>query len=455
MIIDDTTGAGDAARPALGTVLDAHARGYAQAVRLQLADLGPEVVDELTDGLEADLAEAYTDASAPLDGVPGRPDAADDVALDLAAHFGAAAAYAAELRTAAGLPLALPDAPGRSGKRSFAARRALVADRWRRAWHPVTSTPQWDRLRVLGRELRPAWWVARGWLVGAVLVAWFTDGRPSLVPGGVGELMAMSLAALVSVQWSRGHWLPVGWRARTTVAASVVAVLAVPAVASATYDGSVHGSTGGGGSYDAGYAAAQNDASSVGYGGYSGDDGVWVDGMQVSNLFAYDAHGDPIKDVQLFDDRGRPVRTMTDDGAQQAWSVPDVEGTWFFRPATADDGRSRWNVYPLRALPEAGMEWSDDGSEVQPPVGTQPEAMPWPFLKAPTSLEGAGAREDASEGDPGGGDADEGADGTATTPSTGGGATSERDGAAKGGRESSSAGAATDVRTSTAVAAGR
>ncbi|MFP3714969.1 hypothetical protein [Puerhibacterium sp. TATVAM-FAB25] len=44
-----------------GNLLDAHVRGYAQAVRLHLADLGPEVVEDLTDGLEADLAEALAD----------------------------------------------------------------------------------------------------------------------------------------------------------------------------------------------------------------------------------------------------------------------------------------------------------------------------------------------------------------------------------------------------------
>ncbi|MCK9794881.1 hypothetical protein M1843_14105 [Isoptericola sp. 4D.3] len=379
--------------PALGAVLDAHALGYAQAVRLRLADLGPEVVDELTDGLEADLAEAFTEATAPFAAARASSGGADDdVALDLVAHFGPASDYAAELRGAAGLPAALPGVARRGARPSLGARRILLVERWRRAWHPVTSTPQWDRLRGLGRDVRPFWWVARGWIVGALLVAWFTwdtDGRPSLVPERTGELLVMGACALVSVQWGRGRWLPRRWAPRLTVAATAAAVLMVPAVASATHDEYVYGTSSSAGGYDQGYAAGRDDALTVGYddgSGVPGDDGVWVDGMQVSNLFAYDANGDPIKDVQLFDDRGRPVRTVTTDGDEQAWTVPDVEGTWYFRPATADDGRQRWNVYPMRAVPEEGMEWSEDGGAWQPQVGVQPEEMPWPFLKAPTSF---------------------------------------------------------------------
>ncbi|MFE5334603.1 hypothetical protein ACFQ8E_01715 [Isoptericola sp. NPDC056573] len=373
----------------LADVLATHARGYAQAVRLNLADLGPEVVDELTDGMEADLAEAFTEATAPLRAGRARSDD-DDVALDLVAHFGPAADYAAELRAAAGLPAELPGARRRAGARpTLAARRVLLGERWRRAWQPVTSTPAWARLRGLGRDVRPAWWVARGWIVGALLVALFTrstDGQPSLVPEGAGDLLVMGGSALVSVQWARGRWLPRRWQPRLTVAASLAAVLLVPAVAVATHDESVRGSASGGSSYDAGYSAGHSDALNVGYGDGAEGDGVWVDGEPVANLFAFDANGDPIKNVQLFDDRGRPVRTVTTEGDEQAWSVPDLDGIWYFRPATADDGRKRWNVYPMRAVPEEGMEWSEDGGSWQPQVGVQPEDMPWPFLKAPTAI---------------------------------------------------------------------
>lgn len=408
----------DAGGPTLGDILDSHARGYAQAVRLHLADLGPDVVEDLTGGLEADLADAL--AEVPLPATTGRGEAQDDVALDLVAHFGPAADYAAELRRAAGLPPALPPA-GRSrrGVRArLAARRAALVQRWARMWQPLTSMPQWAALRGLGRELRPVWWVLRGWVVGAVLVVWFgTGGPPSLLPRATGDALIMAACALVSVQWARGRWLPRVWLPRATVAATAVAVLAVPFVASATRDQSVHGAgPAASGGYEAGYAAGYDEASMVGYDGYGGipgEDGVWVDGMQVSNLFAYDANGDPIKDVQLYDDRGRPVRTVTSDGGEeQTWAVPGLEGTWYFRPVVADDGRERWNVYPLRAVPEREMRWDDAGETLQPDVGVQPETMPWPFLKSATAVGGqqAGPDEPDDEPDDGAGDeADAGA----------------------------------------------
>ena len=52
------------------TMLLDRVAAYAQAVRSHLADLGPETADELTDGLEADLAEELADRS--FDRRPGR-----------------------------------------------------------------------------------------------------------------------------------------------------------------------------------------------------------------------------------------------------------------------------------------------------------------------------------------------------------------------------------------------
>lgn len=390
---------GDAGTPTtapLGDVLTTHARGYAQAVRVHLLDLGADVVEELTGGLEADLVESVADAGRPFAAAGG----SNDVPPDLVAAFGSPAAYAAELRAAAGIAPAATVRARPSLRGAVGARWVLLRERWAELWRPVTSTPRWAALRALGRELRPAWWVLRGWVVGALLVAWFGThtGPPSLVPMRVGDALVMAGAALVSVQWARGRWLPGRWRHRLTLAASVVAVLAVPAVASATHDRSVFGTqepTGvvADGSYaDAGVVAYDE------YGDVSvGDDGVVVEGRQVANLFVYDAQGKPLRDVQVFDDRGRPVRTVPEGAEDTSWTVPDVDGAWSFRPATSDDGRERWNVYPLQAVPEAEMEWSED-DVLQPQAGTQPDDMPWPFLQAPTSVgeRAAGAGDDAT-----------------------------------------------------------
>ena len=42
-------------------------RRYAAAVRAALADLGPETVDDLTDGLEANLVDALADERSTAD----------------------------------------------------------------------------------------------------------------------------------------------------------------------------------------------------------------------------------------------------------------------------------------------------------------------------------------------------------------------------------------------------
>ncbi|RMI02417.1 HAAS signaling domain-containing protein, partial [Cellulomonas triticagri] len=76
---------------------------YAAEVRTHLADLPQDQVDDLTDGLEADLADALADPT-------GRP---ADMPPGLTARFGAPAEYARELRAAAGLPDPGPQVPVR------------------------------------------------------------------------------------------------------------------------------------------------------------------------------------------------------------------------------------------------------------------------------------------------------------------------------------------------------
>ncbi|WP_407316602.1 hypothetical protein UQW22_09795 [Isoptericola halotolerans] len=411
-----------------GAMLAAHVRGYAEAVRLHLADLGPEVTEDLTGGLEADLAEAVADA------VPvAHADHGDDVVLDLAAYFGPAEAYASELRSAAGLPPAGP--PRRHGVGALAAAARWWAgrrDQWTALLEPVVSTRPWAMVRGVARDLRPVWWVARGWLVAMLVIAWFgqdyvgvlpTSGPVGLVPTDRTQLVVLAVGALVSFQWGRGRWLPTSWRLPVVGATSALAMLLLPAALGETKTQILYGALDDGGfaaGYQAGRADGEDVAQAVAYGGVPGDDGVWVDGMQVSNLFAFDADGDPIKDVQLYDDRGRPVRTVSEEVTYESWEVPQTEGPWYFQPAVAADGRERWNTYPLRASRESDMEWPTAGPP-QPAVGAQPETMPWPFLKAPVEIEpdggapdepaaadGEGSPAPAPSGDPAG-PADDGA----------------------------------------------
>ncbi|MDR7383981.1 hypothetical protein [Promicromonospora iranensis] len=381
--------------------LSAHVRGYAQAVRLHLAHLGQDVVDDLTDGLEADLTEAVLDEAAPP------ADGAGTQAFDLAARFGPADEYATELRTAAGLPPAPAGArAGRGPGRVIGEAWAGVSERWRSSWRPLTSTPGWTAFVEFARSLAPAWWILRGW-VGAQVVMWpFGMSDVTLWPSSTGGQIVVIAAIVVSVQWGRGRWVPRWtWFPRANAVASVAAaLLAIPMVIDVEADSRPVVADYYSG-YDSGFDEGFNNAlvSRGGPGNGPEVDGVWVDGVRVSNLFAYDAAGDPIRDVQLFDDRGRPVRTIGSDATWDTWSVPDVPGDWSFQPAIASDGRTRWNVYPLSAVPGEQVGVDDGNGDIHgpeeqghpvPPTGVQPQEMPWPFLKAPTAIENGVADRD-------------------------------------------------------------
>jgi hypothetical protein len=378
--------------------LSAHVRGYAQAVRLHLADLGPDVADDLTDGLDADLTEAV------LDEMVTPADAEATQVFDLAARFGPADEYAAELRAAAGLPAKAPARRvGRGPGRVIGETWTVVSERWRAAWRPVASTPGWTAFAEFARSLAPAWWILRGWVAAQVVMWPYGMGDATLWPSSTAGRVLVVTAIVVSVQWGRGTWVPRwAWFPRAVAVASVAAgVLAIPMVLDVAAESRPVVTAGL--SYDAGWNDGYNEAqfsqaSTGGDGRVAGTDGIWVDGMQVSNIFAYDAAGNPIRDVQLFDDRGRPVRTIAEAATWNTWSVPDVAGSWSFQPATASDGRTRWNVFPLSAVPaemlglgiEGGEFYDLEGSEHPypvPPTGVQPQAMPWPFLKAPTAIE--------------------------------------------------------------------
>lgn len=450
-----TTPAQPPAGAPVGLAFYGHVHAYAQQVRAHLADLRPEQVEELTDGLEADLAEAVVDApgalprrgaAAPVpDGGPAGPAVAhdpgarvdgslDDTSLDLVAFFGPPAEYAAELRAAAGLPPAA--APGGARRPRIGVRGGLLvlggilSSGWRSLWRPVTSTPQWASVLDFLRTLTPAWWILRGWVVATLLLALLGGYQVALLPRDLSARVVVLAAVVVSVQWGRGRWLPTAWLPKVvrplSVAAAVAAVPTVLYVTAASASVSVSGWDDG---YQQGWADASGGTHQVSYGGPSGPggDGVWVDGTQVSNLFVYDAAGDPVRDVQIFDDRGRQVRTVTEEGAYGPWSVPDVEGTWYFQPTLSTDGRERWNVYPLRAVTEEDVEYADGDGRPVPATGTRTHEMPWPFLKAPTAVPSSVGSDDAASGtgEPGtgetgdpapSGDAADPADGTAPEP---------------------------------------
>jgi hypothetical protein len=182
---------------------------FVARVRLLLADLDPEEQQELTAGLEADLGDLVAERGI---------DALEDPA-----------AYAGELRVAAGHPAVMATRPGGRGF------RGAVMD-------AIDSThASWDRLldslpgdpRGFLTAVQPVWWVLRA------VVAWlFTQSMrgPYLVFDG-GWLAVLAAYVVISVQIGRGRWsverlLSASVLARTgLVLLNVFAVLLLPGTA--------------------------------------------------------------------------------------------------------------------------------------------------------------------------------------------------------------------------------
>jgi len=331
---------------------------YAAAVRRALAGLSPELVEDLTDGLEADLAEALADAAG----------------TDPVAQFGTPEEYAAELRTAAGIEPAAPVVAGR--KRREWLRHPVRALR-RRASRLLTSlraTRWWPPVEDFLVVLRPLWWVLRGWVIYRFAL-WAFGGSPeSIMPSSGFRFVALVALVVVSVQWGRGTWrAPARLQPVAVFVSAAAAVLVLPMVAGADTGPDYIYET-----YPEPYLA----------------EGVVVDGMQVSNLYVYDAEGNPLENVQIFDDRGRPVRTLGEDG-QGEYFLYGVGQPWSWLPATDQFGQPRWNVYPLLGGPSA--QFAFDGTTGRwGLLDADPAVPPLPFAKAPAIVV-PGAEEQADD----------------------------------------------------------
>jgi hypothetical protein len=284
------------------TLPTAAVQSFADAVRAALSDLPTEEVEDLTDGLEADLSERMDDTGAEL---------------------GDARVYADELRAAAGLP-------PRGARLHTSATGILgaaitdAASAFRGLYeHPVTR-----RIVDFLVALRPVWWLFRA-LVGYFFITLLFRLSPELNP--LTFLIAVG-SAIVSVQFGRGKWLPRQWMRRALLVVNVLLVFIVPValigIASLVESG-----------YSNAYASGQSDAQ-------SSQQGLYSNGSQVTNIFAYDSAGQPLTDVQLLDQHGNPLYT-TEDPSQSSWYT----GNFAYVPNKQMIGRPGWNVYPLLEVP--------------------------------------------------------------------------------------------------------
>lgn len=280
---------------------------FVARVRELLSDLSEEDRLELTEGLEADLS--------------------DQVAEDGGGALADPEAYARELRAAAGFDPVARRRVGLPRRRSVPESLDAVRAWWDSQVTRPRVAPAWSVVAAL----RPIWWFFRAW-VAAVLVCIAVPGYTAWgftwLPGVSNEVGLLVLAVCVvgSTLVGLGRLWPggAGASSRGTAARGVLLGLNVFAVAMVPLAEQHH--------QDAEWRQAAS---------YGNADPSWVRNMgvmnrgeQVCNIAAYDAEGQPLVGVQLFDQAGRPLDVRCWD--QQARTVP-----WVLGDVT------RWNVFPL------------------------------------------------------------------------------------------------------------
>ncbi|MCU1534461.1 MAG: hypothetical protein JWR53_942 [Glaciihabitans sp.] len=329
---------------------------FAAAVRAALSDLPADEVEDLTDGLEADLTERADDPDAPDLGDP--------------------AAYAEELRSAAGL------AP-RSASRAniFAESATSLRTEWTAGVKRIRSSRRGSALLDFIVTLRPVWWVLRGWA--AWMLGYGMLGQIAVTPNPF-EIALLIGLCVVSVQVGRRKWLTWRWMRPIVIGGNILLIVLVPYI----FGWAINSI------YNSAYASIDQSYSD------QSSSGLTYGGKQVGNIFAFDAQGNPLTGVQLYDQDGRPLNAVSDPSNTGYLSYTDANGNeTVVVPSSAVPGRPGWNVYPLASVPPGTI--TDTGTipptatiipgvppfaTVQPLAGPQPTTPADAPTDAPTAL---------------------------------------------------------------------
>jgi hypothetical protein len=258
---------------------------YLRAVGAALADLPDDEREEMVDDLRSHLAEIASETDDPPTARLGPPEE-----------------YAAELRAAAGIG----PAQGGSPKLGIAERTAALGRRFGTA---VRALPGGPALLEFLPQLRPAWWVLRGYLFTVILTAVFTgasfDGPLPQDGSAAFVFLVFALAFVVVSVWIGRHPPRRPARVLALRAASVLLVLMGFALWLASGSSSAYPASYDGAPYD------QYDGSNLG---------------TVTDIRPYDAAGRPLRDVQLFDQDGNPIQLPSCDQTMSADCVDRVGG---------------------------------------------------------------------------------------------------------------------------------
>lgn len=305
---------------------------FTSRVRAELSDLTPDVLDDLLDGLGADLEERLSDGG----------------------DLGDAALYAAEMRQAAGLPPRDPSSLTAANPRLTLSERFTTWREAKREW--FDETPSRRGFRDFAISLEPAWWVLRAIIV--TITALWALRHPAVngFPLSWFALLLTAFAIIVSVQWGRGKWLPKTWLRVTYRVAHVAAIaLLIPvtaAAANALWAPSIS------------YAYAEPEP----------NPGLYTNGQQVTNIFAYDCEGNALDTVRLYDQDGNPLETTLADMWSDSSKMPAEQWdenlqqllVMGFNPLAESAGA--WNVYPLTGATHNDMTGELNAPEIIEPT---------------------------------------------------------------------------------------
>jgi hypothetical protein len=264
---------------------------YAASVRAALSDLPADQANVLLEDLEDHLREIAAEAGGPLVERLGPPDK-----------------YAQELRAAYG-------AGQVNTQRQDPVLRDLQAAR---AW--VTGSEWYRQVRAFLPELRPAWWVLRGYLAALILAAAFSRGYGlGPIPNptskrGLAEILAVGVAIWLSVRIGRrSSTLPQVARFLAVSANVVIAFVSIAVLGnmhSFTYSELIGTGTPEQQPFAAAFAAGPS-----------------------TNIYPYSQDGKPLTNVLLYDQDGRPI-TVQQSEAQTSYPI-------------GADGKAITNAYPL------------------------------------------------------------------------------------------------------------
>ncbi|MFE9182606.1 hypothetical protein ABUL04_24450 [Micromonospora harpali] len=315
------------------TVTEQEIADYVTRVRAALADLPPQVRDELTEDLPEHLAEVAAEGDGSLVDRLGTPEA-----------------YAMELRAAAG---AGGPAAARNLDQRAAAAVAGVRARLRAADVRVGPILGYASASEYLRLLRPAWWVLRGYLA-AMLITVVTTGVPfGLLPrlGGstLAALLLLGVCVVASVWLGRRTAALTRWpRIALWAGTAILAVFAFV------------------GFVDADDRLGWNE---------SGYESTSVDAPYVGDVFVYDSEGRLVENARLFDQNGNPIRIGYPEceraGLPESGPALPV---YPYCPENAPFQAGPVGARPAPAAPPAG-----------PPIATPTDAAPLP----PTPIDGA------------------------------------------------------------------